>query len=167
AQPLGLHPGTSALSEAQYFLDMASDEAGRKLEEATPFGAANIYTTVDLRLQAAAERALADGMQLVDKELASRRKRGQPASQRPQVALIALDPHTGEVKALCGGRDYTTSQLDRVLSKRPPGSVFKPFVYTAALNTAVVGGQQLLTPASTVMDEPTDFQYGNATYSPK
>ena len=52
---------------------------------------------------------------------------------QPQVALIALDPHTGEVKALCGGRDYAASQFDRVFAKRPPGSVFKPFVYTAAL----------------------------------
>jgi penicillin-binding protein 1B len=102
-------------------------------------------------------------MQLVDKELAGRRKRG---GERPQVALIALDPHTGEVKALCGGREYALSQFDRVLSKRPPGSAFKPFVYTAALNTAVTGGNPILTSASTVDDSPTTFEYGRQTYSP-
>ena len=43
----------------------------------------------------------------------------------------------GEIKALVGGRNYGASQLNRVLARRPPGSVFKPFVYTAAMNTAI------------------------------
>jgi penicillin-binding protein 1B len=166
AAPLGLHPGATDLSETQYFLDIASDEAARKLEDRQPAGSAEVYTTIDLRLQRAAEKAIADGMLLVDKELAARRKKGQPAGPRPQVALIVIDPHTGEVKALCGGRDYASSQFDRVLSKRPPGSVFKPFVYTAALNTAIAGGDPVLTPASSVDDSPTTFEYGNQTYSP-
>ncbi len=166
AAPLELHPGASELSESQYFLDIASEAASRKLEDHQSSGSAEVYTTIDLRLQRAAEQAIADGMQLVDKELAARRKRGEPAGTRPQVALIAIDPRTGEVKALCGGRDYASSQLDRVLSKRPPGSVFKPFVYTAALNTAIAGGDPVLTPASSVDDSPTTFEYGNQTYSP-
>lgn len=166
AAPLGLHPGGNLLAQAQYFLDMASDEAWRNLEDDSRFGEANVYTTIDLRLQDAAERAIADGMQLVDKELASRRKRGQAAGQRPQVALIALDPHTGEVKALSGGRDYAASQLNRILAKRPPGSVFKPFVYTAALSNALGGGDQVLTQASTVDDSPSTFVFDNQTYSP-
>src|SRR6185437_15401025 len=78
----------------------------------------------------------------------------------------AIDPHTGEVKALCGGRDYAVSQLDRVFAKRPPGSVFKPFVYTAALNTAIAGGNPVLTPASLVDDSPASFETGDQTYSP-
>ncbi len=163
--PLGLNPGTSELSEAAYFLDIAGNEAAKDLDE-RPSGSANVYTTIDPRLQAAAEQAIADGMRLVDKALASRRKSAQPSGNRPQVALIALDPHTGEVKALCGGRDYAVSQLNRVLSKRPPGSVFKPFVYATALNTAVVGGNEVLTQASTVDDSPTTFEFENQTYSP-
>jgi len=165
--PLGLRPaGTSELSESQYFLDIANEEASKKLEDSQQVGSVGVYTTIDLRLQRAAEQAISDGMQLVDKELAARRKRGQPAGPRPQVALIAIDPRTGEVKALCGGRDYATSQFNRVLSKRPPGSVFKPFVYTAALNTAIAGGNPVLTPASSVDDSPTTFENGNETYSP-
>jgi penicillin-binding protein 1B len=166
AEPLGLRPGTSDLSETQYFMDLASDEASKKLEETYLSGLGNVYTTLDLRLQRAAEQAIADGMQLVDKELAARHNRELPRGQRPQVALIALDPHTGAVKALCGGREYALSQLDRVLSKRPPGSAFKPFVYTAALNTALTGGNQIFTPASTVEDSPTTFEYGRQTYTP-
>ena len=60
------------------------------------------------------------------------------------MALIALDPHTGEIKALVGGRNYDASQLNHVLAMRQPGSVFKPFVYAAALETAVAGGRDHL-----------------------
>ena len=164
--PLDLHPGKLELAESQYFLDVASDAAFKKLDDPSPAGSPRVDTTLDLRLQRAAEQAITDGMQLVDKQLAGRRKSGQRAGQRAQAALIALDPHTGEVKALCGGRDYAFSQLDRVFSKRPPGSVFKPFVYTAALNTAVAGGGEVLTQASIVDDSPATFVYQHQTYSP-
>ena len=165
AAPLGLHPGINDLSETQYFLDIANDQLQRRMGERHA-GAANVYTTIDLRLQSAAEEAIRDGMGLVDKQLSKHRKRGEPAPERPQVALIAIDPDTGDVKALIGGRDYTSSQLNRVLAKRPPGSVFKPFVYTAAMNSAINGGEQVFTPASTIVDEPSTFQFGNQTYSP-
>jgi penicillin-binding protein 1B len=165
AAPLGLNPGASQASEAAYFLDMAANQASKDLDERLG-GLANVQTTLDPRLQRAAEQAIADGMRLVDKALAARGKKGLTDGGRAQVALIALDPHTGEVKAACGGRDYAMSQLNRVLSKRPPGSVFKPFVYATALNTAVVGGNQVLTEASTVDDSPATFQFENQTYSP-
>jgi penicillin-binding protein 1B len=158
AAPLGLHTGTSEFSESQYFVDVAAKQAARESDQPTA-----VYTTLDPRLQHAAERAIADGMQLVDKQLASRR---QPPHSRPQAALIVLDPHTGQVKALAGGRDYAASQLDRVFAKRPPGSVFKPFVYAAALRTAISGGDPVLTPASTVDDSPTTFDFGDQTYNP-
>jgi len=55
---------------------------------------------------------------------------------------------------LIGGRNYAASQLNRALAKRQPGSAFKPFVYAAALDTAIEGGPEILTPASTVLDQP-------------
>ncbi len=161
AEPLGLHTGKTSLSESQYFVDAAAKEVARQSEQAQQ--ATSVYTTLDLRLQRAAEQAIADGMQLVDKQLSAHHG---PQRTPPQVALIVLDPHTGEIKALCGGRDYAVSQLDRAFAKRPPGSVFKPFVYTAALNTAITGGDPVLTPASFVDDSPTTFDYGNQTYTP-
>jgi penicillin-binding protein 1B len=162
AAPLGLRGGTSDLPESQYFVDIAAKEAARESAEIDKPTA--VFTTLDLRLQRAAERSIADGMQLVDKQLAAKGK--SAPSTAPQVVLIALDPRTGEVKALCGGRNYSLSQLNRVFAKRPPGSVFKPFVYTAALNTGVVGGDPVLTQASIVDDSPTTFGDGNQTYSP-
>jgi penicillin-binding protein 1B len=51
------------------------------------------------------------------------------------VALVALNPHTGQVLALVGGRSYGNSQLNHAVAKRPTGSIFKPFVYAAAFAT--------------------------------
>ena len=96
-----------------------------------------------------------------------RRFRGQKPPTA-QVALVALDPHTGEVKALVGGRDYGISRLNHVTAKRQPGSAFKPFVYATAMNTALdtVGTSPVLTPISTVDDSPTTFWFDGKPYEP-
>jgi len=89
---------------------------------------------------------------------------------QPQLALIALDPHSGDVKALIGGRDYGASQLNHVTARRQPGSAFKPFVYAAALNSGVDGSRPIITPATLLNDEPTQFRFGNKwdkTYEPR
>ena len=85
----------------------------------------------------------------------------------PQVALVALDPHTGEVLALVGGRNYGFSQLNHAVAKRPTGSIFKPFVYAAAMNNAVTNEQPIFTPASLVDDSPTAFINGDDVYTPR
>ena len=144
-----------------YFLDLLNDEVQ---EIGQPEGGAKkVYTTIDLNLQRAASEAVASGMEEVDKLLA---KRSGKAPGHAEAALIAIDPHTGEIKALIGGRDYAKSQLNRILAKRPPGSVFKPFVYAAALNTGVTGGDNVMTPASTVDDSPATFMSGGEAYQP-
>ncbi len=165
--PLTLATGATESTEAPYFVDLLNDD----LEKRFPgydFQARSdkIYTTLDLDLQKAANEAVATGMKQVD-EIVRRQKRFKNAPfVEPQCALIALDPHTGEVKALIGGRNYGISQLNRVLSERPPGSIFKPFVYAAAMNTAVAGGTRTLTPASIVVDEPTTFEFDGQEYTP-
>jgi penicillin-binding protein 1B len=90
----------------------------------------------------------------------------------PQVALIALNPHTGQVLALVGGRSYGTSQLNHAVAKRPTGSIFKPFVYAAAFATAVEGtvlpGQSKLFSPLTILNGAS-ATYGEGTpneYSP-
>ena len=161
--PLKLSPGGSDSVDSQYFLDLANDQLQNTLDDRESEGEA-VYTTLDEDLQRAAVEAVKIGMARVDAQLRSRRHGAIPAGQ-PQVALIALDPHTGEIKALVGGRDYGSSQLNHATAERQPGSSFKPFVYAAALNSAIAGGQ-LFTPASTIVDEPTTFQWGNKPYSP-
>ena len=77
-----------------------------------------------------------------------------------------MDPKTGEVKALVGGRSYGESQLNRALARRQPGSIFKPFVYASVLRSAIDGSPNLITPVSTVDDEPTTFYFDDKTYEP-
>ena len=127
------------LSESQYFIDAAAKEVAQGSGRTSLTGQApSIQPWISAcsgppsKLLPTACSWSTNNWRLSHRILAS--------ASRPQVALIALDPHTGEIKALCGGRDYAVSQLDRVFAKRPPGSVFKPFVYTAALNTAIAGG---------------------------
>ena len=95
-----------------------------------------------------------------------RGKKGEQPVPQPQVALVALDPHTGEIRALVGGRNYGESQLNHALAHRQPGSVFKPFVYAAAFDNAAEGFQPIVTPVTTVDDVPTTFEFDGKDYTP-
>ena len=94
-----------------------------------------------------------------------RRKEHPPV----QGALIALEPSTGAIVALVGGRDYTESQYNRATTaKRQPGSTFKPFVYLTAFE-ATFDDPALppITPATVVEDAPTVFLFGKQEYAPQ
>ena len=166
--PVHVTPQQPEGVDSQYFVDMMNDELQNRLEDEHVKKARSIYTTLDPDLQRAAEDAVRTGMQSVDELLRKRKGKGKTALPpgQPQVALIALDPHTGEIKALVGGRNYSTSQLNHVTAMRQPGSVFKPFVYAAAVETAVVGGPEIFTPATVLSDNPTTFFFGNQAYQP-
>jgi penicillin-binding protein 1B len=163
--PVQVKPGDMESVGSQYFLDLVNDELQSRLGERDP-QIDYVYTTLDMDLQRAAVDAVRLGMQNVDEQLRRRKNADPIVPGQPQVALIALDPHTGEIKALVGGRDYGSSQLNHITAQRQPGSAFKPFVYAAALNTALAGGPAVLTPATTVEDEPTTFQFNNQPYQP-
>lgn len=155
-------PERSESMDRQYFVDLMGNEMQSRFdirEKHTRY----IYTTLDPDLQEAAQQAVDIGMKAVDQQL--HKDKRKPSGQ-PQVALIALDPHTGEVKALIGGRDYRSSQLNHVMAMRQPGSAFKPFVYAAALDTAIEGGRQIFTPASILSDVPGTFVFDNRAYQP-
>ncbi len=157
--------------EAPYFVDMVRDQLLTQFSDRDLNSQSyRIYTTLNLDLQKAASEGARLGITEVD-EVLSKTKRGREAKaqapNQPQLALLALDPHTGEIRALVGGRDYATSQLNHVMAKRQPGSSFKPFVYAAALSTGVNGGRPLITPATMLNDEPTTFQFGDITYEPE
>ncbi len=165
ATPIHVAPVQPESIDHQYFVDLMNEELQNRFDDHDKY-TGFIYTTLDPQLQRAAEDAVHSGMQLVDKQLQGmKRKEAIPAGQ-PQVALIALDPHTGEIRALVGGRNYSDSQLNHVLAMRQPGSVFKPFVYAAALDTAIEGGAHIFTPATVVNDAPTTFYFGRKTYQP-
>ncbi|MGI8745480.1 MAG: PBP1A family penicillin-binding protein [Bryobacteraceae bacterium] len=166
ASPLVLTRHSTESTDAPYFVDLVNDTLLDKFQDYDfQTSTYRIYTTLDLQLQRDATEAVRAGMEEVDKQLKPRHKKN-PNYPDPQCALVALDPQTGEVRAIIGGRNYGVSQLDHVLSKRQPGSSFKPFVYAAALNTGLRGGSTVLTPATVLQDEPTTFWFNGKPYEP-
>ena len=115
----------------QYF----KDEVRRQLveqfgEERVAQGGLKVYTTIDPYMQRAADAAVDQGIADVEKSLPKRKTPRDPL----QAALIAIDPGTGAVRAMVGGRDFTASNFNRATrARRQPGSAFKPFVYAAAV----------------------------------
>jgi penicillin-binding protein 1B len=145
-------------SEAPYFIDYLTQEIQERTKAA---GAVDVYSTLDLHLQRIAQDAVRDGLTKVEAILSRRRPRV------PQAALIAIDPRTGEILAMVGGRSYNQSQFNRAISaRRQPGSVFKPFVYLAAFERALADGRTDLTPATVVTDEPTSFTFNDQIWTP-
>ncbi len=170
AAPLGVTQRNVEGSQAPFFVDMVKDQLLAQFPERDLVSQSyRVYTSLDLDLQAAASEAVRTGMEEVDQQVRKRQKKGAPPldPHQPQVALVVLDPHTGALKALVGGRDYAFSQLNHALARRQPGSSFKPFVYAAALNSAVEGSQPLITTATVLPDEPTTFEYEDKTYEPR
>jgi len=175
-EPIKLARASVTGNEAPYFVDMVKDHLLEKYSEQELLSTNyRVYTTIDPQLQRAAAAAVESGMKSVDALLAKKYEKARKAQGKKtadelaptaQVALVALDPRTGEIKALIGGRDYGQSQLNHALAHRQPGSVFKPFVYAAAFNNAVDGAQPLVTPATTVDDEPTVFEFDGQEYTP-
>ena len=168
-EPLHLVPGSVDASEAPYFVDLVHDQLTQRLGD-RDFNreGLRIYTSLDPDLQRIATSALDSTIhvvdELVDKVHARDKKLGKPYIY-PQVALIALDPHTGQVLALVGGRSYGTSQVNHAVAHRPTGSIFKPFVYASAFQTAVEGtmlpGQTaLFSPVTMLSDESTTYGAG-------
>jgi penicillin-binding protein 1B len=156
AEPLRVASRNSIPGDAQWFLDVAMDQLDAQHGSATQ---SRVYTTLDPDLQRAALDAVAEGLPAVDAQLRSRR-----LNERPQVALIALDSHTGEVKAVVGGRDFNVSQFNHVTAMRQPGSVFKPFVYASAIQPGE--SRDPFTAASTVEDVPRSFSFDGQIYEP-
>ena len=178
ATPLQLAPPNAEASDAPYFVDLVRETLLAKYNERDlNQNQYRIYTTLDPELQKAAAEAVEQGIKKVDVEVQKLRTRRVKTGAKvetsvapgpqAQVALVALDAHTGEVVALVGGRNYGFSQLNHAVAKRPTGSIFKPFVYAAAVNTAVSGAQPVFTPASMVDDEPTTFSFGDQIYEPR
>jgi penicillin-binding protein 1B len=153
-------PGQSA----PYFSDRVRQEIEDALGGHVVGRAARVFTTLDPSLQQFAESSVKLGLDRL--EARSPRLRREAPAERLQAALVAIDPTTGAIRALVGGRDYLVSQYNRgVLARRQPGSAFKPFVYAAAL--AERGGHPAFTAASLVDDTPIELISGGKPWNPR
>ncbi len=156
AQPVTYVEGNSSRHVAPYFIDYIVQELLKNgiSENDIYTGGLRIKTTLDVDMQKAAEASFKSGLPAASAD-------GNGIAQ-PQAALVAIDPHTGHIKAMIGGRDFGNTQLNRaVKAHRQPGSTIKPFVYTAALDNQY-------TPSTMITDEPLEFTNADGSvYQPQ
>jgi penicillin-binding protein 1B len=174
-EPLHLATASVDASEAPYFVDLVHDQLLQKIgERDVNLEGLRIYTTLDPDLQRLATSVVENTMPHVDElvtKLHAHSKSTEPIVY-PQVAMVALNPHTGQVLALVGGRSYGSSQLNHAVAHRPTGSIFKPFVYASAFATAIEGtpleGQEkLFSPVTILNDQQTTYEVGDKEYTPR
>ncbi len=152
-------------AEAPYFVDYVSQTLNEDYPglTTTDTQSVEVFTTLDLHLQRLAQDAVRDGLTSVDQLLSRRKRKG-----KAEAALMSIDPRTGEILAMVGGRSYNQSQYNRaIVSRRQPGSVFKPFVYLTAFEQAALNGETDVTPATIVDDSPTTWEFDNQVWTPE
>lgn len=144
-----------------YFSQYATEELPKIVNDPEALQHLRVYTTIDPDLQRIAYEVVNKRLAKLDKYFPKQTKGNLNA------ALVSIRPKTGEIVAMVGGRNYLDNQFNRATSaQRQPGSVFKPFVYATAINTAYDSNSYVLTAASIVKDEKKVFTFGSDTYAP-
>ncbi len=149
-----------------YFVEIIKEEVVRRWgRSALSFGALSIHTTLDFSMQKAAIRSVAEGLADVDARLgfSEYEKAGRDGRQEYiQAALVSLEPATGYVRALVGGRDIFVSYYNRATAaRRQPGSGFKPVVYLAAMTAGKI------TPVTLFVDAPRSYTVNGKPWTPR
>jgi penicillin-binding protein 1B len=161
--PLVLHE-ISPRKESQglpYFSQYALEELPKIISDPEAMQHLRVYTSIDPDLQKAAYEIVNKRLERLDKYFPKKQKGNL------QAALVSIRPKTGEIVAMVGGRNYLENQFNRATDAlRQPGSVFKPFVYAAAINSAYDSNAQIFTAATILKDEKKIFTFGSDTYSP-
>jgi penicillin-binding protein 1B len=144
-----------------YFSQYVLDQMPALVSDPEAIQHLRIYTSIDPDLQKKANEVLARRVMVLESRVGKRSK--SPLN----AALISIRPKTGEIVAMVGGKSFSESQFNRAVNaKRQPGSVFKPFVYAAAINSPYDAGIKVMTAATMLKDEKKTFQIGSDTYSP-
>ncbi len=153
---LGLIPPERRRTTGQHYLEYVQQQLEAQYGADLVFkGGMQVYTTLSPLMQVKAERSLREGLKALEsRRVAAVKDKTVAPPERPEGALLTIDPQTGYIKAMVGGYDFFKSEFNRaVQARRQPGSAFKAFVYLAALES----GQ---TPASVVDDSPIEFPAG-------
>jgi penicillin-binding protein 1B len=166
AEPLRAREVYAESNDAPFFVDYVKHElAERYPPEVLTGEGLRIFTTLDVHMEKLAERAVEQNLETLEARYP--RLGRKEASDRLEGALIAIEPQSGKIRAMVGGRDYRQSQLNRVVqSRRQPGSVFKPVTYLAALNETFSGGPDKFLPTTFIEDEPFTWQFDNQSWTP-
>jgi len=154
-------------NDAPFYVDFLRKElAANYSSEVLTAEGLRIFTSLDLHLQRIAESSLREGLKRLEKKYKHLRKTAK--EDRLEGAIIVIKPQTGEIKAMVGGRDYQKSQFNRVVqAKRQPGSIFKPFVYLAAMIYGPEDKEETFTPLTFVEDSPFTWSYEDKEWKPE
>ena len=165
AEPIEARETFTENNDAPYFVDYVKHElAERYPPEVLTGEGLRVFTTLDVHTERLGERAVQ--FNLTKLETKHPRLRRKEASDRLEAALVAIEPQSGKIRAMVGGRDYRASQFNRVVqSHRQPGSIFKPVTYLAALEETI-NHQAHFTPATMIDDTPFTWYYGGMSWSP-
>ena len=144
-----------------YFSQYVTDELPKLVSDPEAVQHLRVYTSIDPDLQRIAYEIVNKRLEKLEKYFPKQPKGNLNA------ALVAVRPKTGEIVAMVGGRDYLDNQFNRATSAmRQPGSVFKPFVYATAINSAYDTASRVFTAATVLKDEKKIFTFGRDTYAP-
>jgi penicillin-binding protein 1B len=152
-------------NDAPYYVDFLRRELAENYSnDVLTTEGLRIFTSLDLHLQKLAERSLSEGLKALEAKYPALRRRAEEDSL--EGAVVVIRPQTGEIKAMAGGRNYQKSQFNRVFqAKRQPGSIFKPFVYLAALMYGADNGRKF-TAMTKVDDSPFTWEYDRQEWKP-
>jgi 1A family penicillin-binding protein len=150
------------VTDAPYFLDYVLSQIDDSSESAQT--GLRLFTSLDLEMQRMAEEAVSAGLS----RLEAKHRFLKKTADHLQGALVAIDPRSGAILAMVGGRDYRMSQFNHaVQAKRQAGSLFKPFVYLTAFEQSLVAKDGSVTPATLVDDSPISFPEGASSWAPQ
>jgi penicillin-binding protein 1B len=158
-QPVKAFGFSVSVAKAPYFIDYLTDQLKTlyQPEDLSSLGL-SVYTTLDTQVQIAAEKALTEGLERL--ESANPDLQREAPGKRLQGAIVVMQPKTGHILAMVGGRNYGISQFNRITqARRQPGSAFKPLVYLSSLNQ--------FTPASLLSNDPKSYTVNGKLWEPQ
>jgi penicillin-binding protein 1B len=166
-EPLRTREPYIETNDAPYFVDYVKHELGERYPPSVLTGEGlRIFTTLDVHMEKQAEQAIEHNLLNLEEKHPSLKRKER--NQQLESCLIAIEPQTGRIRAMVGGRDYRQSQFNRVTqSHRQPGSAFKPVTYLAALQESFEGGASQFLPTSYIDDEPFTWQLGATSWTPR
>jgi len=158
-EPVNAIGFTVSDKKAPYFIDYLAEQLNAlyRPQDLSSLGL-SIYTTLDTQVQIAAENALAKGLARMESSNSNLRR--EALEEKLQGAILVMQPETGHILAMVGGRNYSVSQFNRITqAQRQPGSAFKPFVYLSSLNQ--------FTPTSLLSNDPKSYTVDGKLWEPQ
>jgi penicillin-binding protein 1B len=166
-EPLRTREPYTETNDAPYFVDYVKHELAERYPPSVLTGEGlRIFTTLDVHMEKQSEQAVEHNLLSLEEKHPSLRRKER--SEQLESCLVAIEPQTGKIRAMNGGRDYRQSQFNRVTqSHRQPGSAFKPITYLAALQQTFDGGGPHFLPSTYIDDKPFTWQFGATSWTPK